>query len=176
MSERAHLTRTEKGFNPSTPGWYVLHTSEAPWVESRRFGRVCDFEGDARFPHLGINIHVVQPNQPACLYHRENAQEDFFVLSGECLLLIEDEEIKLRAGHFVHCPPATTHVFVGSGSGPCAILMIGHRPSEHELCYPASELASRYGASAAKETADPREAYGGLPVFGETADPVWPLY
>ena len=57
----------------------------------------------------------------------ESAQEDFLVLSGECLLLIEGEERPLKAWDFVHCPAGTEHVFVGAGTGPCVILMVGSR-------------------------------------------------
>jgi hypothetical protein len=51
-------------------------------------------------------------------------------------------------------------VFVG-GERPCAIL-IGSRP-DVELHYPASEVAANYGASAAKDTDDPDEAYADWP-------------
>ena len=43
-------------------------------------------------PSSGINIGVLQPGQPACMYHGEDDQEDFLVLAGECLLLIEGQE------------------------------------------------------------------------------------
>jgi uncharacterized cupin superfamily protein len=176
MTERAELEKKESGWTPKSDGWFILHASKAPWVRSERFGIVCDFEGDVPFPHIGINIHVLQPGKPACLYHREDGQEDFFILSGECILLIEEEEHRLNAGHFVHCPPGTTHVFVGAGEVPCAILMIGHRPPEKGLYYPVNKLAAKYGASVETDTTNPREAYGKSPVFGEECEPVWPLY
>jgi len=174
MGEDAKGKKENREGKPATPSWFVLHAAEAPWIRSRRFGRICNFEGDARFPQVGVNLHVIDPGQPACLYHREDAQEDFFVLSGECWVLIEEREIPLRAGHFVHCPPGTNHVFVGAGKEPCSILMIGYRPHEVSLRYPVSPLAAKYGASAASETPDPREAYDEWPVFGEPATPAWP--
>ena len=54
-------------------------------------------------------------------------------------------------------------MFVGAGDGPCAILMIGARPEGETLHYPVSEVAAKYGASAAKETDEPDEAYAGWP-------------
>lgn len=176
MIEEARLEENENSFTPKSDGWFILHASEAPWVQSERFGLICNFEGDASFPQIGVNIHVVKPGQPACLYHREDGQEDFFVLSGECTLLIEEEERHLKAGHFVHCPPRTTHVFVGAGEGPCAILMIGYRPEEKGLYYPVSVLAAKHGASVETETTNPREAYGKSPVFNEVGKSAWPLY
>jgi len=172
--EEARLERTDNGKIPATDGWFVLHTAEAPWLRSKRFGRGCRFEGPEGFPQIGVNIRMLDPGEPACLYHRENAQENFLVLSGECTLVVEEEERSLQAGHFVHCPPGTDHVFVGAGEGPCVILMIGHRPEREELCYPVSEAAARYGASVEKETSDQAEAYGGFDI--EPVEPVWPLW
>ena len=86
---------------------------------------------------------------------------------------IEEQEIALRPGHFVHCPPGVNHVFVGGDRGPCAILMIGHRPEPNELCYPVSELAGRFGASAEAETHEPRQAYG--PMERVETSGTWPL-
>jgi len=165
MSEKAQLEKTENGTMPKSEGWYVMHASEARWFGSDRFGQVCLFEGEPKFPEIGVNIHVVQPGQAACLYHRENAQENFLVLSGECLLLIEGEEVPLRAGHFVHCPPWATHVFLGAGEEPCAILMIGYRPPERDLLYPVDDLAAKHGASVEQETSDPSVAYASSPPY-----------
>ncbi len=90
-------------------------------------------------------------------------QEDFLVLAGECLLLIEGEERRLRAWDFVHCPPETEHIFVGAGDGPCVIFMAGGRAGEKRITYPRSELALRYGAGVGTETSLPREAYAPFP-------------
>ena len=82
---------------------------------------------EARFPQLGINLNVLEPGQPMCLYHRENAQEDFLVLAGECVLIVEGEERPLRRWDFVHCPAGVDHVFVGAGEGPSLVLAVGAR-------------------------------------------------
>ena len=97
------------------------------------------------------------------MYHAENGQEDFLVLYGECLVLIEEEERPLKQWDFVHCPPWTRHVFVGAGDGPCAILMVGRRPEQEELLYPVSELARKYDAGVEEETTTGREAYSSFP-------------
>ncbi len=174
MPQEAKLEKHEGGMAPAGDGWYILHASEAMWITSDRFSTNCLFEGPRRhFPQIGINIRVIEPGRPACLYHSETTQEDFYVISGECLLLVEGEERRLRAGHFVHCPPGTHHVFIGAGDGPCAILMVGARTPGQGVRYPVSEAAARHGASAEKETTDPREAYGDLRRV--PAKPIWPL-
>jgi uncharacterized cupin superfamily protein len=135
-----------------------VNAKESRWVEHDAFGSGTSFEGEPHFQQLGINISVVDPGQPLCLYHRESAQEDFLVLFGEAMLLIENEERPLKTWDFVHSPAGTNHVIVGAGDGPCTILAVGRRPDK-ELFYPTSELAGRYGASAEQDTPDPKQAY-----------------
>ena len=118
MVEEARLVSTENGLVPQGEGWFVVNAREARWFENDLFGRYTGFEGDARFLELGFNIGVLDPGQPACMYHGESNQEDFLVLSGECLLLVEGEERLLRAWDFFHSPAWTEHVLVGAGEGP----------------------------------------------------------
>jgi uncharacterized cupin superfamily protein len=149
--------QAENGTLPAGEGWFVLNARDAAWRDGD-FGAYTRFEGDVRFPQIGINIGVLAPGQPACMYHGEDEQEDFLVLSGECLLLIEGEERRLKAWDFVHCPAWTEHVFVGAGDGPCALLAIGGRTGG-DVIYPASELAQRHKAGVERETKEPKEAY-----------------
>lgn len=157
-------------------GWFVKNVRDATWVQSPQFGMRCRLEPiDARWEGTGIGITVLQPGMPACHYHRENAQEDFLVLSGECLLLVNGEERQLRAWDFVHCPPGVSHVFIGAGAGPCAILMIGDRPPDHQGFYPHDELAQRHGAQSPVETPDPQVAYAKAIRHAPCDAPKWPL-
>ena len=164
MPRRAKLVRKKGGLVP-TPGdgWFVVNAAEVRWWQNERFGKSCNFEGEPEFPHLGINLHVIMPGQPNCMYHRESEQEDFLVLSGTCLLLIEEQEIRLEPWDFVHCPPMTNHVFVGTGMGPCLILMTGARRRRGKIVYPASRLARRHDAGVAVETPKPKVAYADSP-------------
>ena len=166
MVREADLQDTPAGKVPTGEGWFVLNARDARWFEGD-FGTYTRFEGE-RFPQLGINIGVLAPGQPACYYHGEDEQEDFLVLSGECLLLIEGEERRLTAWDFVHCPAWTEHVFVGAGDGPCAVLAVGTRLTDGVI-YPASDVARRHNAGVAAQTRDPDVAYEGLPADTATA-------
>jgi uncharacterized cupin superfamily protein len=156
----AQLKPTEHGVEPAGEGWFVVNARDAKWMDGD-FGAYTRFEGETRFPKLGFNIGVLQPGQPACYYHGEDDQEDFLVLAGECLLLIEGEERRLRQWDFVHCPDWTEHVFVGAGDGPCAILAVGTR-SGGGVVYPRSEVALRHHAGVEQETREPKEAYADI--------------
>jgi uncharacterized cupin superfamily protein len=138
---------------------FVMNVADAPAVSRPRRATMIDFEGDRRsWPDTGVNVQVMQPGQPNCKYHSEPVQEDFLVLHGECIVILEGEERPLRQWDLVHCPAGVAHVFVGSGDGPSAVLMIGSRRRD-EAHYPVSDVAARYGASVATATDDPAEAY-----------------
>jgi len=149
---------------PIGPGWFVVNLDGAAGARLERAGTWTDIEApDAPFEHFGINVHVVQPGQANAMYHAEANQEDFLVLSGECLVVIEEEERRLRPWDLVHCPPGTRHVFVGAGDGPCAILMVGSRTPDAGVLYPVSEPALRQKAGVEQETRSGKEAYTGFP-------------
>src|SRR5919201_5359003 len=118
MVEEARVEQSEAGRVAVTDGWFVVNVRDAAWVTNPVLGDACIIEGDdAPFAQIGFTIGVLQPGQSGGRYHRENTQEDFLVLAGECLLLIEGEERPLKAWDFVHCPPDTEHAFVGAGNG-----------------------------------------------------------
>jgi uncharacterized cupin superfamily protein len=160
----AKLEQSDAGRVATTDGWFVVNVRDAAWVTSPVLGDACVFEGDdVSFPELGFTIAVLQPGQSGGRYHREDNQEDFLLLQGECLLLIEGEERPLKAWDFVHCPPGTEHAFVGAGDGPCVIFMAGSRFHPHSAFYPRSELALRHGAGVEDDTDEPRVAYAPYP-------------
>ena len=160
MVPEAKLRSTEHGLVAVGDGWFVVDAREARWREDA-FAPYCTFEGDERFTGLGINVSVLLPGRPNGMYHREGSQEDFLVLAGECLLLIEGEERRLKAWDFVHCPPGTDHIFLGAGDRPCLLLATGKRPSG--VTYPVSELAQLHEAGVDQETSNPDEAYARFP-------------
>jgi uncharacterized cupin superfamily protein len=156
------MERSEQGLVAATDGWFAVNVRDAAWVTNDHFGAACVFEREAgQFPEIGYTLAVLQPGQPSGLYHREENQEDFLVLSGECLLLVEGEERRLAAWDFVHCPPGTEHIFVGAGAGPCVIFMAGARSHRGSAVYPRSEVALRRGAGV--ETENPQSPYAPFP-------------
>lgn len=171
MVPEAGLARGDHGLVPEGEGWFVLNTREARWEHSDAFGSWCRFEGDVRFPQLGINVSTLAPGQPSCMYHGENSQEDFLVLSGECILVVEGQERRLGRWDFVHCPAWTEHVFVGAGPGSCVLLAVGARPEDDRVKYPVNEVAQRYGAGVTQETSSADEAYAPFPAPREAAYP-----
>ncbi len=175
MVEEARLVDTGAGFVPQSDGWFVLNVRDAAWMRHEVFGARCGFEADGRLvkerpeleaqqhPQVGLRLHVLQPGKPSTMYHRESDQEDFLVVSGECLLIVEGEERRLRAWDFFHCAPNTTHSFVGAGNGTCVIVMVGARSKHGTILYARDETALVHGAGVEQETPSPHEAYSRFP-------------
>ena len=65
-------------------------------MAARGLGRWADLEGDGDFEQLGMRIAVLRPGEPTGMYHGETGQENFLVVSGECVLVIEGEERRLE--------------------------------------------------------------------------------
>jgi uncharacterized cupin superfamily protein len=163
--DEATMDELEVGRNPASDGWFVLNLADAATFRNEeKGGAVIPLEPrGGLFKDFGVNVHIVWPGEPSALYHSENVREAFLVLSGECTLVVEEEERLLRQWDFFHCPAGTRHIFVGAGDGPCAILMIGGRAKDEQLLYPVSEVAAKHGASVTKETPNPDEAYADWP-------------
>jgi uncharacterized cupin superfamily protein len=172
----AKLQKTEHGLVPTGEGWFVLGMRDAEWRHVDGRGAVCvvgdDFEGERRLEQLGVNPFVLGPGEPMSMYHWEADQEDFLVVAGEAVLIIEGEERQLRAWDLVHCPPNTKHVIVGAGSGPCLVIAVGARERSTGLDwigFTADDAAKRHGASVEEDTTDPDAVYGPLPRREPTA-------
>jgi uncharacterized cupin superfamily protein len=166
MVSEALLDSTEHGLVPDGDGWFVLNAREARWWQAEGRGKVCRFEGEPEFPQLGIRVYVLGPGEPMSMYHWEADQEDFLVLAGEALLIIEGEERPLRQWDFVHCPAGTKHTIVGAGTEPCVVLAVGARDRSRGPNwggYPVDEAALRHGAGVDEETTDQLQAYSRVP-------------
>jgi uncharacterized cupin superfamily protein len=173
MVPEARLEQTGAGLAPAGEGWFVLNAREARWRhregrgDSLPFTGWTDIEAGTLFPQLGVQLVVLGPGEPIGMYHWEADQEDFLVLAGEALLIVEGRERPLGQWDFVHCPPRTQHMIVGAGDGPCVVLAVGAREHLGEHCnggaYTVDAAALRHGAGVAEETNDPDRAYARFP-------------
>ena len=177
MIEEARLEPVESGLAPVTAGWFVVNARDAAWMNNDATQACCIFESDdfvldgrpdleeQTFAQLGFTLRVLMPGKPNGMYHAETDEEDFLVLSGECIAIVEGQERRMRQWDFLHSPPGTEHTTVGAGNEPCAILMVGTRSPEHAINYIVDAVAARYGASVEHATNSPAEAYAGRPPF-----------
>jgi uncharacterized cupin superfamily protein len=174
------LERTEAGLVPASVGWFVLNACDARWFEKQGQGHSVpltgddEYEAETFFPMLGMAIRVMARGEPSTTYHWETEQEDFLVLAGEGLLIVEGQERPLRQWDFVHCPPETRHAFVGAGDGPFVLLCASSRQFQKDGpwgFYCADETAARHNASSPEDTQDGAVAYARFAPARETRYP-----
>ena len=170
MVPESRLESTEHGLVPKGDGWFVLNAREARWLHTPGRSAICEFEGafegEQDFLQLGINLNVLEPGVSMGMYHWEADQEDFLVLAGEAVLIVEGEERPLRQWDFFHCPAGTKHIIVGAGDAPSLVLAVGarnHSGSPDWGGYTVDEAALRHDVSVEEETTDPKQAYARFP-------------
>jgi uncharacterized cupin superfamily protein len=164
----ARIERTEQGLAPSGEGWFVVNARDVRWRAAEGRGAISDLEGfpENEFPQVGVHLFVLGPGEPMSMYHWEADQEDFLVLRGSALLIVEGEERPLQQWDFVHCPPETKHTIVGAGGGLSVILAVGARDRSTGPDwggYTVDETALRHGAGVEHETTEQDVAYGNVP-------------
>jgi uncharacterized cupin superfamily protein len=170
MVPESRLEATEHGLVPRGDGWFVLNAREARWLHAPGRSAICEFEGfledEQDFLQFGINLNVLEPGVSMGMYHWEADQEDFLVLAGEAILIVEGEERPLRQWDFFHCPAGTKHIIVGAGDAPCLVLAVGarnHAGRPDWGGYTVDEAALRHGVGVEQETTDAKQAYAALP-------------
>ena len=178
MVPEAPLEDTGAGLVPAGEGWFVLNALDYRWGEiaGRRKGLAFEGERYHLFSQVGIRLRILEPGAPMSRYHWETDEEDFLVLDGEALLIVEGQERPLRQWDFVHCPPGAQHLLVGAGERSCVILCVGSRTRHTVLtpegtlegapdwgAYTVDDTAAKYGASVEEETTDAGIAYAGQP-------------
>jgi uncharacterized cupin superfamily protein len=145
---------------PTTAGWFVINARDARWMHND-MRSVCKFggEGPAHFDDLGIGLYWIEPGRPMTLYHHEAGQEDFLILRGECVLVIETQERTVRAWDLVHCPPGTAHTLIAAGTESALILAVGARRERGSARYPVAAAAIRHGAGVPDAQTSARDHY-----------------
>ena len=143
----------------NTGSYFVANVRQLRWQENE-LGASCEFDKHReRFAEFGINLTVLAPGQPMTMYHRERYQEGFLVLRGECLLIVEGQELQLQQWDYFHCPPDVAHAIVGAGTRPSLVLAVGNRLGPDVIAYPRDETALKHGAGVEQDTPHPKEAY-----------------
>jgi quercetin dioxygenase-like cupin family protein len=134
-------------------GWFVANVSELEWQENE-LGATCEFDRQReRFNEFGINLTVLGPRQPMTMYHREGYQEGFLILRGECLLIVEGQEVPLRQSEYFHCPADVAHAIVGPARDRHSFSPSGAASAQTR----SSTLATRPRSSTAPESSKRRQ-------------------
>ena len=160
------------GLVPVEEGWFIMNVRDARWSEKPEQGwavsltGVDEYEAENFFPMLGMSVRVAHPGDVTTTYHWETEAEDFLVLAGEGIAIIEGEERPLKQWDFVHCPPGAKHAFVGAGEGPFVLLCASSRQFQKDGpwgYYMTGETAAKHNAASPEDTQDGSIAYARFP-------------
>ncbi len=176
----AALKETDAGLVPESAGWFVMNARDGRWFAKPGQGHSIpltghdELEAETFFPMLGMAIRVVAPGEPIGTYHWETEQEDFLVLHGEGVLIVEGEERPLRQWDFVHCPPGTKHAFAGGPNHTLVLLCASSRRFQKDGpwgYYCSDATAAKFNASSPEDTQDGSVAYARFDLPHETRYP-----
>ena len=100
------------------------------------WGAGCDGWHLLKDKSLSVIEERMPPGTAEVRHHHLNAQQFFFVLSGEAVMECGGEEIKLRAGEGLHVPPGTSHQIRNLSGQPAEFLVISQPPSHGDRIVP----------------------------------------
>lgn len=87
----------------------------------------CSANGASR---LAVWHGALEPGGEAEEHAHEQADQAFYVLDGECLFRLGQEEQRLTAGGFVFVPPGVRHRILSTGDQDLKLLVITAPPPE----------------------------------------------
>lgn len=67
---------------------------------------------------------ILPPGASVTPHHHEVIEEIYYVIEGEGVMRIDDEEREVQAGDAVYIPRFSRHTLTNTGNGPMKILLI----------------------------------------------------
>jgi uncharacterized cupin superfamily protein len=110
-------------------------------VEGREKRPLGDAFGISNF---GVNLTTLAPGAWSALHHVHTRQDEFiYVLSGELVLVVDEQEFRVTAGHCCGFPAGgAAHHLENRGSAPATYLEIGDRTPGDGARYPSDDLTA----------------------------------
>ncbi len=154
--QEAQIEKTPEGQVPADDGWFIRNLGELAWETVPGFGVWRDLG-------VGLHVHVLQPGEAPGYYHAEEAGR-----GSSCSAASASPSSRARSGGCAGgttCTPrpAPTHITVGSGDEPCAILMFGSPDPSRKVEWIADETAARPRGERRADDRPGDEAYGERP-------------
>jgi len=99
-------------------------------AEHYRWGVDCDAWYLVNEEQLSVIEEFMPPGAAEIRHYHENAQQFFYILTGEVIMEIEGETTLLAAGSGIRVLPQKRHQIRNPSSGPVRFLVISH-PRSH---------------------------------------------
>ena len=83
-------------------------------------------------PRFNFSIITKQPGDGPPLHVHPGEDDAFYILEGEIVMIVEDEEIVVGPGTFVLVPPGVAHTFANRTRAAARIVNV-HAPAGFDL-------------------------------------------
>ena len=103
-----------------------------PAGEGHRVGNVEFLARTADTPRFNVSIITKQPGEGPPLHVHPGEDDAFYILEGDIVMIVEDEEIVVGPGTFVLVPPGVPHTFANRTRSVARIVNI-HAPAGFDL-------------------------------------------
>ena len=101
--------------------------------EGHRVGNVEFLARSADTPRFNLSVVTIQPHREGPGTHAHATEDDaFYMLEGELIFTVEDEEILAGPGTFVLVPPGLRHAFANRTDAVARFLNL-HAPAGFDL-------------------------------------------
>ena len=101
--------------------------------EGHRVGNVEFLARSADTPRFNLSLVTVAPRREGPEPHVHPTEDDaFYVVEGELVFLVEDDEVTAGAGTFVLVPPGVRHTFANRTDSIARFLNV-HAPAGFDL-------------------------------------------
>ena len=104
-----------------------------PPGEGHRVGNVEFLARSADTPRFNLALITIGPHREGPPPHSHAAEDDsFYILEGELMFLVDDDELVAGPGTFVLVPPGITHTFANRSDEAVRFLNV-HAPAGFDL-------------------------------------------
>lgn len=114
-------------------------------VQGRSKRRLGDLFG---LQHFGVNLTELLPGAGSALKHHHSVQDEFvYLLAGEAVLVLGEQEFVMRAGDCVGfaAGQGLGHQLLNRSEAPVLYLEVGDRNAGDEVTYPDVDLKAVLG-------------------------------
>jgi len=98
-------------------------------AEHYRWGYECDAWHLVKDPAFTVIEELIPPGAAEVLHYHKQAQQFFFILSGEAIMEVEGEPVLMPAGSGLRIMPGQRHQIRNPSSSPLRLLVMSQPPS-----------------------------------------------
>lgn len=98
--------------------------TDRDWIASSGYEKnVLLNETDLQSKGARVQLVLIEPGQTVAEHYHKSSFEVYYVLQGRCLLVADQEKVRLRTGSILLMEPGDVHSLQNDGSEPFLVLV-----------------------------------------------------